>query len=134
MPHMTLMRSRVQMCAVAAVLLSMVGCACSQRATIQHVVLLKLDNPDQAAALKADCDRLLPAIEGVVEYWSGTPDQSGRVSPAMDQDWDVAVCVGYPDAAAYEAYVVDPKHVELGERWRPRLAWWRVHDVAVDGQ
>lgn len=113
---------------VAALLTS---CASGPPIAIQHVVLIKLNDAGQAAALLEDCDTALPGIKGVLAYWSGTPDQSGRVSAAIDTDWDVALCVGYADAQAYTAYVDHPAHVELVRRWKPEFTWLRIHDVAV---
>ena len=107
------------------------GCAPGPPVAIQHVVLIKLDDPERAGALLEDCDMMLPAIAGVLAYWSGTPDQSGRVSTAIDADWDVALCVSYADAKAYTAYVDDPAHVDLVRRWKPEFTWLRIHDVAV---
>jgi len=107
------------------------GCTLGQPVAIQHVVLIKLNDAGQAAALLEDCDTALPGIDGVLMYWSGTPDQSGRVSLAIDVDWDVALCVGYADAATYSAYVDDPAHVDLVRRWKPQFTWLRIHDVAV---
>ena len=109
----------------------LLGVGCTKPVSIQHVVLLKLNDPTQAQACLDDCDRLLPGIDGVLQYWSGTPDDSGRVSDVIDTNWDVALCVGYPDAAAYERYVVDPSHVQLVSMWKSRLTWLRVHDVSV---
>jgi hypothetical protein len=107
------------------------ACTAAPPVTIQHVVLLKLNNPDRQDALIDDCNRLLPGIDGVVSYWCGTPDQSGRVNPTIDMDWDVALCVGYTDAEAYAAYVTDPNHVALVTAWRPELQWLRIHDVSL---
>ena len=42
------------------------GCAATHPAGIQHVVLIKLNDPSLTPQLIDDCDRLLPAIDGVV--------------------------------------------------------------------
>jgi hypothetical protein len=118
-------------CAIFTLLFTLPSCATHSREAIQHVLLLKLDDPSRRTALIEDCDRLLPGIEGVVSYWSGTPDESGRVSPAIDSNWDVALCVGYPNEAAYAAYVIDPAHIKLVSTWKPELLWLRIHDVSV---
>ena len=107
------------------------ACTINTPVAIQHVVLIKLQNPDQQLALIDDCNRLLPGIDGVSTYWCGTPDQSGRISPTIDSNWDVALCVGYPSADAYNAYVVDPAHIELVTRWKPDFEWLRIHDVSL---
>jgi len=119
----------MMLCCLPALLI--VGCVNQRAATIQHVVLIKLNDPAQASALLEDCDRDLSGLGCVVEYWSGLPDQSGRVSEAIDTDWDAALCVGYIDADAYLTYVDHPAHVALVQRWKPRMTWLRIHDVAV---
>jgi len=113
-------------------LLLLVACGAPRPTMIQHVVLIKLNDSNQRAALIDDCNRLLPGINGVSSYWCGSPDQSGRVSPAIDTNWDVALCVGYPDADAYGAYVADPAHVVLVDTWKARFQWLRIHDVSLD--
>ncbi|MCH2135410.1 MAG: Dabb family protein [Phycisphaerales bacterium] len=122
-PHTTL-------AAMALVTVLVQGCSPVHTSGIEHVVLIKLDDPDRTSELLADCDRLLPACKGVVSYWSGTPDTS-RTHETIDNNWDVALCVGYPDAEAYEAYVIDPKHVELVQTWREAIEWLRIHDVSL---
>jgi hypothetical protein len=107
------------------------ACVINEQTTIQHMVLIKLKNPDDHAALINDCNRLLPSIDGVSSYWCGTPDTSRRVSPTIDAHWDVALCVGYIDTDAYKAYVVDQAHVELVTHWKPKFEWLRIHDVSL---
>ena len=121
---------RITTAIVTAVLVT--GCA-PKSSAIEHFVLIKLENPAEAEALRADCDAMLPGIDGVVSYWSGLPDRSGRDSPTIDSDWDVALCVGYPDAAAYRDYVADPAHVQLVQKWKPAFTWLRIHDVDLTG-
>jgi hypothetical protein len=116
---------------VLTCVLGLLVTGCAKPVAIQHVVLLKLNDPNQSQACLNDCDRLLPGIDGVIEYWSGTPDDSGRVSETIDTNWDVALCLGYADGAAYERYVNDPAHVLLVSTWKPRLTWLRIHDVSV---
>jgi len=108
------------------------GCAQTHHASsppspINHVVLIKLDDPTKSRALRADCDTLLPGISYVDSYWSGQHLDVGRAG--IDGDYDVALCVGFTDQAAYEGYIVDPAHVDLVTRWKPEFEWIRIHDV-----
>lgn len=124
------MRRATTLC-LLVLLPTLVACTINKPTAIQHVVLIKLNNPDRQVDLVDDCNRLLPGINGVSTYWCGTPDQSGRVSPTIDGNWDVALCVGYPSADAYRAYVVDPAHIELVTLWKSEFEWLRIHDVSL---
>lgn len=101
--------------------------AAARPARINHVVFFKLRDPGQAAALIADCDRLLPTIPGVAAYYCGRHHEVGRAT--IDSDYDVGAFVGFDSDADYAAYVEHARHVELVTTWRPRLEWLRVYDV-----
>ena len=108
------------------------GCAQTHHAShppspINHVVLIKLDDPTKSQALRADCDTILPEITYVDSYWCGQHLDIGRAG--IDGDYDIALCVGFTNRAAYEGYVVDPAHVDLVTRWKPEFEWIRIHDV-----
>ena len=105
---------------------TMLGCA-AKPATIQHVVLISLKDPDDRDALIQDCNRLLPGIPSVASWWCGVHGDFGRSS--VDSDYDVALCAGFEDGSGYSAYLVDPSHVELVQTWKPRFEWIRIHDV-----
>ncbi len=92
-------------------------------APISHVVLIKLNHPEDRAELIADCDRLLASIRGVSAYAAGTPLDTGRAT--VDGGYDVGLYVGFADEAGY---VADPGHVDLVTKWKPRSQWLRVHD------
>ena len=120
---------------ISVFLLGLVG-ACSTspdiqsrnaRVTINHVVLIKLDDPRDAGELMDDCDRLLPTIEVVRGYWCGQHGDFGRST--VDGDYDVALYVGFDSADEYATYVDHENHVELVEMWKPKFEWIRVHDV-----
>jgi|GEM_PF-962796 len=86
-------------------------------ALIHHVVLVRLNDPADLAAFTADCDRLLPSIPGVEEYWRGTHLDTGR--PTVIGDYSLMLHVAFADRETYRAYLAHPSHVELGDRWRP---------------
>lgn len=100
-------------------------------ATINHFVVFKLENPDAASDLIADCDRLLTEIPGVVSYFAGRHHDAGRET--VYRDYDVGMYVGFNSDDAYARYVDHPNHVQLVSKWRPRLEWLRVYDVHDDG-
>lgn len=106
------------------------GCAAAhpaRPAAISHVVLVKLKDPGEAAALIADSDRLLPAIPGVVSYACGRHLDTGRAT--IDGNYDVGLYVGFDDEAGYRTYVDHPNHIELVNTWRSKWEWIRIHDV-----
>jgi hypothetical protein len=45
-------------------------------------------------------------------------------------DYDVGIYVGFADEAAYRAYLDDPRHLALVERWRDGWQSVRIFDVA----
>jgi len=103
------------------------GAGPGRPARINHLAFFKLTDPGDRDALVRDCDELLASIPGVVSYYAGPPLDIGR--DRVDGDYDVGFYVGFETVEAYEGYVVHPNHLEVVERWGPRLEWLRVHDV-----
>lgn len=94
---------------------------------ITHVVLVQLKDPSRTSELVADCDRALPGIESVRGYACGVPMETGRSN--VIGDYDVGIYVGFVDAAGYRAYLDDPRHLDLVERWREGWKAVRIFDV-----
>lgn len=97
-------------------------------APITHVVLIQLKDPTRAAELVADCDRALPAIDSVASYSCGVPLATDRTT--VLRDYDVGIYVGFRNGADYRAYVDDPRHLALVERWRDGWKAVRIWDIA----
>jgi hypothetical protein len=126
-------------CAVAAAAI-LAGCAATPEeaslsrkakldtAPITHVVLIQLKDPTRAAELVADCDRALPALESVASYSCGVPLATDRTT--VLRDYDVGIYVGFRNGADYRAYVDDPRHLALVERWRDGWKAVRIWDIA----
>ena len=117
---------------LAALLLG--GCACptgagapSGAAPLLHLVLFQLDDPADAAALRADCERLLTTIPTVVSYACGTHVDIGR--DTITSDYDLALRVGFDDVEGYHAYLSHPAHLELLALWKGRLGPYRIIDA-----
>ena len=91
------------------------------------MVFIKLEDSGDAEGLMDDCDRLLPDIPGVSGYWCGQHGDYGRTT--VDDDYDVALYVGFTSGDGYATYVDHENHVELVERWKPKFEWIRVYDV-----
>jgi len=110
-------------------LMMMLGCHAPihQGSPINHVVLIELKQDQGTVDLVSDCDTLLADIPSVRTYWCGVHGDFGRTS--VDADYDVALCVGFADAAGYQAYLDHPDHVALVEKWKPHMEWIRIHDV-----
>ena len=98
---------------------------------ITHVVLVQLKDPSRTAELVADCDRALPGIESVRGYACGVPMETGRSN--VIGDYDVGIYVGFVDATGYRAYLDDPRHLDLVERWREGWKAVRIFDVISPG-
>lgn len=127
------------MLACAALGLSLLGCASTPEAQslarkadldtppITHVVLVQLKDPTRTAELIADCDEVLPAIKGVSGYSCGAPLVTGRTN--VTGDYDVGIYVGFRTEAEYRAYVDDPRHLAMVDRWREGWKGVRIFDV-----
>ena len=99
----------------------------AHQAAINHVVLITLNNPEQADELLADND-LLTAIPSVRSFWAGTPLDIGRGS-RIDGNYTVGLCVGFDDAEGYQVYLDAPEHVEYVRKWKPHWREVRIFDV-----
>jgi len=127
------------MLACAALGISLTGCASTPEAQslarkadldtapITHVVLVQLKDPTRTAELIADCDQVLPAIKGVSGYSCGVPFVTGRTN--VTGDYDVGIYVGFRTEAEYRAYVDDPRHMAMVDRWRDGWKGVRIFDV-----
>ena len=126
--------ARVARCVLGfapAFLLGGPGCATAPAvapAPVQHVVLVKLVDPADAAALLADCRARLADIPGVASCVIGQPLDTGRSS--VDGDYDAALVMGFASTADYQRYLEHPAHVALVDAWKPRWLWIRIHDFA----
>ena len=101
----------------------------SDQAAINHVVLITLASPSDSQALIEDCHRLLPPIESVRTWWVGVPVDTGR--EAVDDAYEVGLCVGFDDEEGLQAYLEDPLHLELVATWRPKVDQFRIFDVGM---
>lgn len=112
--------------------LALGGCALplggpSRPAPLLHLVYFRLVDPSQAEALLDDSERLLMPIPTVVSYAAGRHVDIGRDS--VEDDYDVALLVGFRDVAGYRAYLQHPRHLELLAIWKERLAGITIYDV-----
>lgn len=96
-------------------------------APLNHVVLISLQDPEDTAACLADCRAMLAKIDVVETLWVGTHFDTGRL--AVDDGYDVGLCVGLRDENALQAYLDAPDHLALVEKWRPKAAGFRIFDV-----
>ena len=96
-------------------------------ASLNHVVLISLQDPADTPECLADCRAMLARVDAVETIWVGTHVDTGR--DAVDGDYEVGLCVGLADREALQAYLDDPSHIELVEKWAPRAAGFRIFDV-----
>ena len=96
-------------------------------ASLNHVVLISLQDPADAPECLADCREMLARVDAVETIWVGTHADTGR--KAVDGNYDVGLCVGLADEEALQAYLDHPSHLELVEKWAPRAAGFRIFDV-----
>jgi hypothetical protein len=81
-----------------------------------HVVIFWTDPaiPDAADRLLAGCHEYLEDIPGLIHYHAGKMVGSHR--PVVDQSYQVALNLVFPDQAAQDAYQIHPRHVEFVEK------------------
>ena len=132
------MIDRLKCTLLASVLIVLIfsGCASTgtaaetksrDQAVINHLVLITLQSPSDAQSLIEDCNRLLPPIDSVRTWWVGVPVETGR--DAVDDDYEVGLCVGFDDEDGLQAYLEHPLHLELVGAWRPKVDQFRIFDV-----
>ncbi|MFN3410465.1 MAG: Dabb family protein [Limisphaerales bacterium] len=81
-----------------------------------HVVIFWTDpaQPGAVEELVAGCERYLRDIPGVLHFHVGRMVGSPR--PVVEQSYQVALNLIFPDKAAHDAYQVHPRHVEFVEQ------------------
>ncbi len=81
-----------------------------------HVVIFwtKTDQPDSAAALIAGAEQYLKPIPGVLSFHIGRMVPSHR--PVVEQSYQVALNLVFPDKKAQDNYQVHPLHLEFVEK------------------
>jgi len=81
-----------------------------------HVVIFWTDpaQPNAADELLAGCEKYLKPIPGVSHYHAGKMVGSPR--PVVDQSYQVALNVVFPDKQAQDEYQVHPLHLEFVEQ------------------
>lgn len=94
---------------------------------INHVVLITLADPSDAWELKGDCDRLLRPIPSVRTYACGGHFDFGRAT--VNSDYTVGILVSFEDPEGYRAYLKNPEHVQLVEKWKPRWSSAILYDI-----
>ena len=103
----------------------------AHQANLNHVVLISLQDDADSGELVQDCDTLLLPIPEVRSYWAGTPLKIGRGN-AIDGTYSVGLCIGFDDIADYRAYLANPDHIALVEKWKTRWTTIRLFDVISD--
>jgi hypothetical protein len=88
---------------------------------LSHIVIFWTDpaQPDAAAELLAGANQLLKNIPGVLKFHAGRMVSSPR--PVVDQTYQVALNLIFPDRPAEQAYQKHPQHVEFVEKYVKRL-------------
>ena len=94
-----------------------------------HVVIFwtRPEKPQAADELLAGMHRYLKPIPGVVHFHAGRMVPSER--PVVDQTYQVALNVVFPDKKAQDAYQVHPLHLEFVEKvFKPNCSKVVVYD------
>lgn len=91
------------------------------RSMFSHIVVLWTSptHPGAADELVAGANRLLEKIPGVQQFHAGKMVPSPR--PVVEQSYQVALNLVFPDKPAMDAYQVHPRHMEFVEQYVKRL-------------
>ncbi len=83
---------------------------------LSHVVIFWTDpaQPQAADKLIAGANQYLKPIPGVLHFHVGKMSPSPR--PVVEQSYQVALNLVFPDKQAEQAYQVHPRHVEFVEK------------------
>ena len=86
-----------------------------------HLVVFWTDpaNPNAAEEFLAGANQLLKDIPGVVQFHAGKMAPSHR--PVVEQSYQVALNLIFPDKPAEKAYHTHPRHIEFVEKYVRRL-------------
>ena len=98
---------------------------------INHVVLITLEDPSEAEALRADCDSMLSTIPSVTVYACGPHVETGR-SKAVVNEYTLGLLVSFQDMAGYSAYLEHPGHLALLEKWKSKFSKLTIYDIGND--
>jgi hypothetical protein len=81
-----------------------------------HVVIFwtKPEKPEAAQALLAGMNQYLRPIPGVLQFHAGRMVASHR--PVVDQSYQVALNLTFPDKKTQDDYQVHPLHLEFVEK------------------
>ena len=94
-----------------------------------HVVIFWTDpkKPNAIADLIAGAEKYLKTIPGVLQFHIGKMAPSQR--PVVDQSYQVALNIIFPDKKAQDDYQVHPRHIEFVEKaFKPNCAKVVVYD------
>jgi hypothetical protein len=94
-----------------------------------HVVIFwtKPENPRAADELIAGAEKYLKPIPGVLHFHIGRMAKSHR--PVVDQTYQVALNISFPDKKTQDDYQVHPLHTEFVEKvFKPNCARVVVYD------
>jgi len=100
---------------------------------VHHLVIVWLKQAGDEAARKQyiAASKSLAELPGVLAYDLGTPAaiQRGRVNPAVDESYDVAVSSVYESRQAYEAFLQNPEYQRVAMQvLRPLVEKYQVFD------
>jgi hypothetical protein len=101
--------------------LAATGTLTTMHAMFSHIVVFWTDpaNPNAVDEFLAGANKLLKNIPGVLQFHAGKMTPSHR--PAVEQSYQVALNLIFPNQKAQDDYQVHPQHVEFVEKYVKRL-------------
>ena len=102
----------------------------SQNPHFSHSVYFWIAEGAKASVLADSCQRLLPAIPGIVRFTVGVP--AGTQRAAVDNSYGVALLIEFVDVLAHDTYQTHPDHQRFVDECRPLWSHVQIYDVLTE--
>ena len=116
----------LRIAAVMSVMLVLTACAGTRMRvkpagvaspSVQHVVLVQLDDPARAEEMMRDMRQAFEAIPSLARWQAGPKVDTGR--PQVQAWYTVGIVTEFDSIDDYKAYLEHPRHKALVEKWKP---------------
>lgn len=109
------------------------GSASADSAIVHHQVIiwLKQAGDENIRQQYIDESKALSKLPGVLNYDIGRPVaiKRGRINPALDESYDLAISSRYESQQAYEAFLKNPEYLRIAQEvLKPLVDKYKIYD------
>ena len=94
--------------------------------SVQHVVLVQLDDPARAEEMMRDMREAFETIPSLARWQAGPKVDTGR--PQVQAWYTVGIVTEFDSIDDYKAYLEHPRHKALVEKWKPHWTRSEMYD------